>query len=306
MDSFHRSFEKLRDLDKIYLSGELTSQSVMNSMLCGAIAGMVAKTAIAPVERVKLTFQVSQKVFTLKGALQQGQKIIREQGFWSLWKGHLTTVVRVGPYAGINYSVHDYAEKTFKEKLQVSSLPMLYKFLAGSIGGAVATILTYPLDVLRIRIALVTGQTWLGVYRQGGLFHGMAPTLLGIVPYSGTAWLTKQVLAEDLFPHFAGRPPALLEAFLLNAVAGLTGQLVTYPLDVVRRRMQMHIVHGTLSHLPPASTMESLRHLFKSEGIRGMFKGYSLNIFKGPITLSLSLTTYDFLRNLLIHDEIKK
>jgi hypothetical protein len=33
------------------------------------------------------------------------------------------------------------------------------------------------------------------------------------------------------------------------------------------------------------------------EGWRGLFKGFSLNIIKGPITLSLSLTTYDILRN---------
>jgi len=274
-------------------------------MLCGAIAGMVAKTAIAPVERVKLTFQVSQEVFTLRGAIRHGQQIVKEQGIYSLWKGHLTNVVRVGPYAGINYSVHDYAEKAFKENLHVTSLPMIYKFLAGSIGGAVATVFTYPLDVLRIRVALIPGMTWVGVFRQGGLFHGMAPTLLGIVPYSGTAWLTKQVLTEDLFPHLAGRPPQLLEAFFLNAIAGLSGQLVTYPLDVVRRRMQMHIVYGATPHLPPASIRESLRNLFASEGVRGLFKGYSLNVFKGPITLSLSLTTYDFLRNVLIRDDHK-
>lgn len=301
MDPFHRSFEKLRELEH-YLSGELTSQSIMNSMLCGAIAGMVAKTAIAPVERVKLSFQVSQEVFTLGGAWRHGRQIVRERGILSLWKGHLTTVVRVGPYAGINYSVHDYAEKAFKEQLHVASLPMIYKFLAGSIGGAMATMCTYPLDVLRIRVALLPGVTWASVVRQGGMFHGMAPTLLGIVPYSGTAWLTKQVLTEDVFPHVTGRAPALVEAFLLNAVAGLSGQLVTYPLDVVRRRMQMHIAHGA-PHTPPASTWGSLTHLLATEGVRGLFKGYSLNVFKGPITLSLSLTTYDFLRNVLIRDD---
>ena len=32
-----------------------------------------------------------------------------------------------------------------------------------------------------------------------------------------------------------------------------------------------------------------------TEGLRGLAKGFSLNIIKGPITLSLSLTTYDIL-----------
>ncbi len=40
--------------------------------------------------------------------------------------------------------------------------------------------------------------------------------------------------------------------------------------------------------------------LYKEEGLRGMFKGFSVNIVKGPITLSLNLTTYDYLRERLV------
>ena len=39
----------------------------------------------------------------------------------------------------------------------------------------------------------------------------------------------------------------------------------------------------------------TIRQLLVKEGIRGLAKGFSLNIIKGPITLSLSLTIYDFL-----------
>jgi hypothetical protein len=42
---------------------------------------------------------------------------------------------------------------------------------------------------------------------------------------------------------------------------------------------------------------EVLRTLFETEGLKGLTKGFSLNIIKGPITLSLSLTTYDILRH---------
>lgn len=38
-------------------------------------------------------------------------------------------------------------------------------------------------------------------------------------------------------------------------------------------------------------------HLIQTEGWRGLAKGFSLNIIKGPIALSISLTTYDLMRD---------
>ena len=55
------------------------------------------------------------------------------------------------------------------------------------------------------------------------------------------------------------------------------------------------------THLNTCSCIyrSSLRFLFVTEGVKGLFKGYSLNIIKGPVTLSLSLTTYDLLLGLM-------
>ena len=75
----------------------------------------------------------------------------------------------------------------------------------------------------------------------------------------------------------------------MNGIAGLAGQFVTYPLDIARRRMQLYpeVNRGT---------WKVLAELYATEGLRGISKGFSLNIIKGPITLSISLTAYDKLR----------
>ena len=267
-----------------YIAHELgANRDVVESVACGSIAGVVAKTAIAPAERVKMSFQVTRDKFTLLEALRRGRHMAVHDGVISLWRGHSTTVLRVAPYSGISYAAHDYAESQLKTSFNTNTLPLAYKFLAGSIGGAMGTLWTYPLDVLRVRLALTPGSNWSSTVRQGGLFQGILPTMAGIIPYSGTSWMVKQTL-QEAFPTICHRQPSLIERLSMNALAGLAGQFVTYPLDIVRRRMQM--AHRDANgHLPSVSA--TLRHLFATEGMRGLTKGFSLNIIKGPITLSL-------------------
>jgi hypothetical protein len=188
-----------------------------STFICGAVAGMTAKTVIAPLERIKMTFQVSKQQFSYKAAFQRGKDLLHEGGFFSLWKGHSTTLLRVAPYAGLSYTFHDYTEHVFKKQLNKDVLPPLYKFLAGAAAGFGGTILTYPLDVLRVRLAL--GRSWKESLKQGGYFQGLSPTLLGIMPYSGIAWLAKQTALES-FQSSYHRKPVLIESLAINAWAG--------------------------------------------------------------------------------------
>jgi len=297
-------------------------EKVLNDILCGAFAGVLAKTAVAPAERVKMSFQITKDRFSISAAMSRAGSMVSEAGVASLWRGHSSTVLRVAPFAGFSYAFHDYAEKEFKRELQVDRLPFMYKFTAGAFGGGFATLLTYPLDVLRVRLALLPGATWASTIRQGGLFQGLVPTMLGIIPYSGTSWTVKQFLSERYNHHFNPlkqdrRPrdgckdeknasmyqgkslsmekvsPNMLESLIMNAIAGLSGQFVTYPLDIVRRRMQMRVkTPGAV----PMGMVATLKELVASEGIRGLGKGFTLNILKGPITMSISLTAYDLLQ----------
>jgi solute carrier family 25 protein 42 len=251
------------------------------------MAGSVAKSVIAPAERVKMSFQISRESFSLANALARGKLMVRNEGVRSLWNGHSTTLVRVAPYAGLQFAVHDHMEALFMDTLHldVPKLPATYKFAAGAIAGTVATLLTYPLDVLRVRLALTPGATWRSTIAQGGLMHGLAPTMAGIIPYSGTAWLAKQELHGHYSEVHGGSLPSFHEAVVLNGLAGLCGQFVTYPLDVLRRRMQMAGRDTSLKGL--------FLDLYRIEGTRGLLKGFTMNVFKGPITISVSMTTYD-------------
>ena len=96
---------------------------------------------------------------------------------------------------------------------------------------------------------------------------------------------------------------------ILTSVAGLVGQSITYPLDVVRRRMQAEarplvgvVGVGTGGGgdglaMRRVSVLGTMRHIAREEGFcRGLFKGLSMNWIKGPIAVGISFSTFDALK----------
>ena len=67
----------------------------------GGMAGIIAKTAIAPIDRVKFLFMASISEFTAKNVMNEIKRIRIEEGVRSLWKGNLAQIIRVFPYSGI-------------------------------------------------------------------------------------------------------------------------------------------------------------------------------------------------------------
>lgn len=93
--------------------------------------------------------------------------------------------------------------------------------------------------------------------------------------------------------------PAPLYTLSFGAIAGIIGQSSSYPLDIVRRRMQtVGIKSG--SNTQYMSILSTLKNIYKDEGIKGgFFKGLSMNWIKGPIAVGISFSTYDFIKDLL-------
>ncbi|KAG7487986.1 hypothetical protein MATL_G00029410 [Megalops atlanticus] len=282
--------------------------AVLNSLLSGALAGAVAKTSVAPLDRTKIIFQVSSSRFSAKEAYRLIYRTYLQEGFLGLWRGNSATMVRVVPYAAIQFCAHEQYKKLLGGyySFQGKALPPFPRFLAGSLAGTTAAMLTYPLDMVRARMAVTPKEMYSNILhvfarisQEEGmktLYRGFTPTILGVVPYAGLSFFTYETL-KKLHAEKSGRvQPHSYERLAFGACAGLIGQSASYPLDVVRRRMQ---TAGVTGHTY-SSIVGTMREILTKEGlVRGLYKGLSMNWIKGPITVGVSFTTFDLTQILL-------
>lgn len=173
-------------------------------LLAGGIAGALSKTCTAPLARLTILFQVQgmhSDGATLKKAsiLREASRIASEEGFRAFWKGNLVTIAHRLPYSSVNF----YAYERYKNLLQ--DLPGLENhrenvsanlcvhFLGGGLAGITAASVTYPLDLVRTRLAAQTNvmyyrgiwHTLQTICREEGMFglyKGLGATLLGVGP----------------------------------------------------------------------------------------------------------------------------
>ncbi|XP_068196505.1 mitochondrial coenzyme A transporter SLC25A42 [Antennarius striatus] len=284
------------------------TRSVINSLFSGALAGAVAKTAVAPLDRTKIIFQVSSARFSAKEAYRLIYRTYLKDGFFSLWRGNSATMVRVIPYAAIQFCAHEQYKRMLGGYygFQGKALPPFPRLLAGSMAGTTAALLTYPLDMVRARMAVTPKEMYSNILhvfvrisREEGLktlYRGFTPTILGVVPYAGLSFFTYETL-KKLHAERSGHPqPYSYERLAFGACAGLIGQSASYPLDVVRRRMQ---TAGVTGHTY-GTILGTMREIVSEEGvIRGLYKGLSMNWVKGPIAVGISFTTFDLTQILL-------
>ena len=70
----------------------------------------------------------------------------------------------------------------------------------------------------------------------------------------------------------------------------MLAQSITYPLDVVRRRVQVLGKTGM-------STREAIINIARTEGVRGLYKGLTMNWVKGPLSVAVSFAVNDAIKS---------
>jgi len=214
--------------------------------LAGGFGGICSRTLTAPLERVKLQAQVSgEQAFatsSFRRVVDQIMGIHAREGFYSgLMAGNLVNCTRVFPMAGLSCLFYSRFVKWLPSDDELDRMEFVYRFLAGAGAGACAACLTCPLDVVRARVTLAGASIDMRkeAFSIHCMYRGILPTLCAVMPFIGAQQASYDVLRMGMMESGVISAPSVTAFAMCGALAGVVAQTLVYPLDVMRRRIQV-------------------------------------------------------------------
>ncbi|XP_030951925.1 mitochondrial adenine nucleotide transporter ADNT1-like [Quercus lobata] len=308
--------------------------SICKSLIAGGVAGGVSRSAVAPLERLKILLQV-QNPHSIKynGTIQGLKYIWRTEGIRGMFKGNGTNCARIVPNSAVKFFSYEQASNGIlwlhrrQSGNEEAQLTPLLRLGAGACAGIIAMSATYPMDMVRGRLTVQTENSprqYRGifhalstVFREEGpraLYRGWLPSVIGVIPYVGLNFAVYESLKDWLIQT---KPFGLAENSELSvttrlacgAAAGTVGQTVAYPLDVIRRRMQMVgwkdassvLTADGKSKAPLEYTgmVDAFRKTVRHEGFGALYKGLVPNSVKVVPSIAIAFVTYEVVKDVL-------
>ena len=280
---------------------EAKKKNFLVDFMIGGVSAAVSKTLVAPIERVKLLLQVQDANPNIPADQRYNgigdcfSRVIKEQGFGSLWRGNLANVVRYFPTQALNFACKDFYKKTlcpYNPKTEPGKF-FIGNCASGGAAGATSLSLVYPLDFARTRLAADVGS---GKDREfnglvdclkktaskngaGALYNGFGISVIGIIAYRASYFgmfdTGKVMLFEDM------KKANIFAVWFFAQCVTVSAGVVSYPLDTVRRRLMMTAGKTGKDKLYDG-TIDCFKKIYANEGgLKPFFKGCLSNILRG-------------------------
>ncbi|CAH1779376.1 unnamed protein product [Owenia fusiformis] len=263
-------------------------------LLAGGLAGAVSRTSTAPLDRLKILLQVHGASKNL-GIASGFKYMINEGGIKSLWRGNGTNVLKIAPESAIKFAAFEQIKKFVQGDKK--SIGVIERFASGASAGAFSQTCIYPLEVIKTRMAVMQSGEFKGILDCGlkimqkegfgALYRGYVPNLLGIIPYAGidlTIYETLKQIYMKKNPEV--KEPSVMLLLACGTASSTCGQLASYPLALVRTKLQARVTSHT-------SFLGLGKHIVENEGLLGLYRGIGPNFMKVLPAVSISYVIYE-------------
>ncbi|KAG6483239.1 adenine nucleotide transporter BT1, chloroplastic/mitochondrial-like [Zingiber officinale] len=170
------------------------------SLVAGAFAGVSSTLCTYPLELLKTRLTIQRDVYD--NLLHAFVKIVREEGPAELFRGLTPSLIGVVPYAATNFYAYDSLKKLYRKTFKKEEIGNIATLLIGSAAGAISSSATFPLEVARkhMQVGAVGGRqvyknmlhAFLSILEKegiGGLYKGLGPSCMKLVPAAGISFM---------------------------------------------------------------------------------------------------------------------
>ncbi|CAH0479079.1 unnamed protein product [Peronospora belbahrii] len=335
------------------------------SIVAGVVSGCVTRSCTSPLDVLKIVIQVNGPVSTSAATMTTSAaslhapstlmasramasqpsassaiaRTVRElyalDGVRAFWRGNSAGCCRLGPYAGLKFYLFDSFQTRFATR-DGRELGNLQRTLCGAVAGLIATMGTYPLEVVRTRMISQTtspaaANSEIRGVLQGvklileheglrGLYRGGWSGVAGAIPFEGVQFgcyeYMKLTAVRHQWPAYRWPEGKTemdgLDYFVCGSIAGAIAQTVAYPFDTVKKRLQLQQVHLNVSKTGPlsaeggsASTLyyrgmvDCFRKVIRDEGPLALYRGTSANLARIVPYAAVMFSTYEMTKKTL-------
>ncbi|XP_037313903.2 mitochondrial adenyl nucleotide antiporter SLC25A24-like [Pungitius pungitius] len=272
-------------------------------LAAGAAAGAVSRTGTAPLDRMKVFMQVHSSKTNPISLVGGFRRMIKEGGLSSLWRGNGINVLKIAPETAIKFMAYEQFKKLLSS--EGKKIETHKRFMAGSMAGATAQTAIYPMEVLKTRLTLRKTGQYSGMFdcaktilRKEGLkafYKGYIPNLVGIIPYAGIDLAVYETLKNTWLSRYAkdSANPGVLVLVGCGTISSTCGQLASYPLALVRTRMQ---ARASLDASDQPSMSSLMKNIVAKDGFFGLYRGILPNFMKVIPAVSISYVVYEYMK----------
>ncbi|AGO10026.1 AaceriAAR036Wp [[Ashbya] aceris (nom. inval.)] len=280
------------------------SVSGLHAVVAGSVSGLVARSVTAPMDTIKIRRQLQlASELKYRGILHTFRTVVREEGVRALWKGNVPASAMYVLYGSLQFGTYAWLNAA---AVPAGLPPQAHSLAVGALAGLVSSLLTYPLDVLRTRLVANRSAHFFSLRRQArviwategpaGFFRGGAWAVAATTLTTGLIFGIYETctIAADAYSL-----PWLATA--ASPAAGLVSKAAVFPLDTVRRRLQIVDAKdipfftrdpGAYGALRGSRFLTVAVHMVRVEGIASLYKGLSMALCKSTPTTVITLWVY--------------
>lgn len=282
----------------------------------GAVAAMVSRTFVAPLERLKLEYMVRGEQ---KHLVELIQSIAATQGIKGFWKGNFVNILRTAPFKAINFYAYDKYRSELLKLTGNKEATNYERFIAGAAAGITATILCIPMDTIRTKMVAPGGEALggvIGAFRhmiqtEGffSLYKGLVPSIISMAP-SGAVFYGIYDLLKSTYLHSPKGRKRLqqmkdseqelnaleqmelgtVRTLIYGAVAGCCAEAATYPFEVVRRQLQLQV------RATKMSAVATFLNIVEQGGIPALYAGLTPSLLQVLPSAAISYFVYELMK----------